>query len=209
MSSLFLKQENVNISSDILKNGGIGIFPTDTVYGIGCDFQNITSLKKIFEIKERNFNKPINILVSNKEMINKLVKDINPIEKILIDNFWPGPFTIIFNKTSLVPDILTSGLNTVGIRMPKNKICLDLIDEFGSPLATSSANISNENPTSVIDENLIKNFENKVDFILDSGKIDGGIPSTIVRVENDNKINILREGPISFNDIMEVINNAR
>ena len=209
MSSLFLKQENVNIASDILKNGGIGIFPTDTVYGIGCDFQNITSLKKIFEIKERNFNKPINILVSNKEMINKLVKDINPIEKILIDNFWPGPFTIIFNKTSLVPDILTSGLNTVGIRMPKNKICLDLIDEFGSPLATSSANISNENPTSVIDENLIKNFENKVDFILDSGKIDGGIPSTIVRVENDNKINILREGPISFNDIMEVINNAR
>lgn len=209
MSSLFLKQENVNIASDILKNGGIGIFPTDTVYGIGCDFQNITSLKKIFEIKERNFNKPINILVSNKEMINKLVKDINPIEKILIDNFWPGPFTIIFNKTSLVPDILTSGLNTVGIRMPKNNICLDLIDEFGSPLATSSANISNENPTSVIDENLIKNFENKVDFILDSGKIDGGIPSTIVRVENDNKINILREGPISFNDIMEVINNAR
>ncbi len=209
MSSLFLKQENVNIASDILKNGGIGIFTTDTVYGIGCDFQNITSLKKIFEIKERNFNKPINILVSNKEMINKLVKDINPIEKILIDNFWPGPFTIIFNKTSLVPDILTSGLNTVGIRMPKNKICLDLIDEFGSPLATSSANISNENPTSVIDENLIKNFENKVDFILDSGKIDGGIPSTIVRVENDNKINILREGPISFNDIMEVINNAR
>ena len=118
------------------------------------------------------------------------------------------PLTIIFNKTSLVPDILTSGLNTIGIRMPKNKVCLDLINEFGSPLATSSANISNENPTSIIDKNLIKNFENKVDFILDSGKIDGGVPSTIVKVEN-NKINILREGPISFNDILEVINNAR
>ena len=141
-------------------------------------------------------------------MIYNFIKDINPIEKILIDNFWPGPFTIIFNKTNLVPDILTSGLGTVGIRMPNNKVCLDLINKLGSPIATSSANISNERPTSVIDENLIKNFENKVDFILDSGKIDGGIPSTIVKVE-ENKINILREGPISFNDVMEVIKNAK
>ena len=92
--------------------------------------------------------------------------------------------------------------------MPNNKVCLDLINKLGSPIATSSANISNERPTSVIDENLIKNFENKVDFILDSGKIDGGIPSTIVKVE-ENKINILREGPISFNDVMEVIKNAK
>lgn len=208
MSSLYLNENNINTASSILKNGGIGIFPTDTVYGIGCDFLNINSLTKLFTVKRRNLNKPINILVSNQEMIYKFIKDIGPIERILIDNFWPGPLTIIFNKTNLVPDILTSGLNTIGIRMPKNKVCLDLINEFGNPLATSSANISNESPSSIIDENLIKNFENKVDFILDSGKIDGGIPSTIVKVEN-NKINILREGPISFNDIMEVINNAR
>lgn len=208
MSSLFLKEDNITTASSILKNGGIGIFPTDTVYGIGCDFLNVNSLIKLFEIKKRDFNKPINILVSNKEMIYNFIKDINPIEKILIDNFWPGPFTIIFNKTNLVPDILTSGLSTVGIRMPNNKVCLDLINKLGSPIATSSANISNERPTSVIDENLIKNFENNVDFILDSGKIDGGIPSTIVKVE-ENKINILREGPISFNDVMEVIKNAK
>lgn len=208
MSSLSLNENNINTAASILKNGGIGIFPTDTVYGIGCDFLNINSLTKLFTVKRRNLNKPINILVSNQEMIYKFIKDIGPIERILIDNFWPGPLTIIFNKTSLVPDILTSGLNTIGIRMPKNKVCLDLINEFGSPLATSSANISNENPTSIIDKNLIKNFENKVDFILDSGKIDGGVPSTIVKVEN-NKINILREGTISFNDILEVINNAR
>lgn len=208
MSSLYLNENNINTASSILKNGGIGIFPTDTVYGIGCDFLNINSLTKLFTVKRRNLNKPINILVSNQEMIYKFIKDISPIERILIDNFWPGPLTIIFNKTNLVPDILTSGLNTIGIRMPKNKVCLDLINEFGSPLATSSANISNESPSSIIDENLIKNFENKVDFILDSGKIDGGVPSTIVKVEN-NKINILREGPISFNDIMEVINNVR
>ena len=208
MSSLFLKEDNITTASSILKNGGIGIFPTDTVYGIGCDFLNVNSLIKLFEIKKRDFNKPINILVSNKEMIYNFIKDINPIEKILIDNFWPGPFTIIFNKTNLVPDILTSGLGTVGIRMPNNKVCLDLINKLGSPIATSSANISNEPATNFVDGNLIKKFNNNVDFILDSGKIDGNVPSTIVRVVG-NKVNILREGPISLNDIMEVIKNVR
>lgn len=208
MHTLFLKNNNINQAIEILKSGGIGIFPTDTVYGIGCDFSNTVSLNNLYKAKVRDYSKPINILVSRKDMIYKYVKNVSSIEKTLINKFWPGPLTIIFNKTDLVPDLLTSGLNTVGIRMPNNKVCLDLIDIFGKPLATSSANISNEEPTNYINENLIKKFKNKVDFILDSGKIDSGISSTIIKVEN-NKINILREGPISFNDIMEVINNVR
>ena len=208
MHTLFLKNNNINQAIEILKSGGIGIFPTDTVYGIGCDFSNTVSLNNLYKAKVRDYSKPINILVSRKDMIYKYVKNVSSIEETLINKFWPGPLTIIFNKTDLVPDLLTSGLNTVGIRMPNNKVCLDLIDIFGKPLATSSANISNEEPTNYINENLIKKFKNKVDFILDSGKIDSGISSTIIKVEN-NKINILREGPISFNDIMEVINNVR
>ena len=208
MHTLFLKNNNINQAIEILKSGGIGIFPTDTVYGIGCDFSNTVSLNNLYKAKVRDYSKPINILVSRKDMIYKYVKNVSSIEKTLINKFWPGPLTIIFNKTDLVPDLLTAGLNTVGIRMPNNKVCLDLIDTLGKPLATSSANISNEEPTNYINENLIKKFKNKVDFILDSGKIDSGISSTIIKVEN-NKINILREGPISFNDIMEVINNVR
>lgn len=208
MHTLFLKNNNINQAIEILKSGGIGIFPTDTVYGIGCDFSNTVSLNNLYKAKVRDYSKPINILVSRKDMIYKYVKNVSSIEETLINKFWPGPLTIIFNKTDLVPDLLTSGLNTVGIRMPNNKVCLDLIDTLGKPLATSSANISNEEPTNYINENLIKKFKNKVDFILDFGKIDSGISSTIIKVEN-NKINILREGPISFNDIMEVINNVR
>ena len=208
MHTLFLKNNNINQAIEILKSGGIGIFPTDTVYGIGCDFSNTVSLNNLYKAKVRDYSKPINILVSRKDMIYKYVKNVSSIEETLINKFWPGPLTIIFNKTDLVPDLLTAGLNTVGIRMPNNKVCLDLIDTLGKPLATSSANISNEEPTNYINENLIKKFKNKVDFILDSGKIDSGISSTIIKVES-NKINILREGPISFNDIMEVINNVR
>lgn len=208
MHTLFLKNNNINQAIEILKSDGIGIFPTDTVYGIGCDFSNTVSLNNLYKAKVRDYSKPINILVSRKDMIYKYVKNVSSIEETLINKFWPGPLTIIFNKTDLVPDLLTAGLNTVGIRMPNNKVCLDLIDTLGKPLATSSANISNEEPTNYINENLIKKFKNKVDFILDSGKIDSGIPSTIIKVES-NKINILREGPISFNDIMEVMNNVR
>lgn len=201
-------ENDINTCANDLKNDNIGIFPTDTVYGIGCNCLNINSIMNIYKIKKRNLNKPINILISNLNMLKNLVKEINPIEQKLIDNFWPGDLTIIFNKSKIVPDILTSGLNTVGIRMPNNKICLDLIDKSGIPLATSSANISNEPPTTCINENLKNNFYNNVSFIIDGGKIKNGLPSTIVRVEN-NKIKIIREGTITFNKIMEVIENAR
>ena len=137
-------------------------------------------------------------------MVKTLVKSISPLEQKLIDSFWPGDLTIVFNKSKIVPDILTSNLDTVGIRMPNSKICLDLIDKLGSPIATSSANISDEAPTISIDNNLINNFDKKICFIIDNGIIQNGTPSTIVRVE-DNSIKILREGSISLDKINNII----
>ena len=132
-------------------------------------------------------------------MVHKFAKNINPIEKKLMESFWPGSLTIIFDKTDLVPDLVTSNLSTVGIRMPNNKICLELIEKYGSPLATTSANLSDETPALSITDSLKQDFNNAVDFIIDSGKI-GGVPSTIVRVDN-NKIKILRNGSITKSDI--------
>lgn len=134
-------------------------------------------------------------------MVNKCVKSINHIEQKLIDFFWPGALTIIFDKSNIIPDILTSGLATIGIRMPNNKICLELINNFGRPLATSSANISDKNPACSINDNIKNDFNNIIDFIIDSGETDG-IPSTIVRVEN-NEIIILRNGSITKSDIQK------
>ena len=134
-------------------------------------------------------------------MINNFVKNINPIEKKLIKTFWPGSLTIVFDKTNLVPDILTSNLSTVGIRMPNNKICLELIKQFGSPLATTSANLSDEPPALSITDSIKQDLNTTTDFIIDSGKIDG-VPSTIVRVDN-NEIIILRTGSITKSDIQK------
>lgn len=190
---------NFDFCINELKKGNIGIFPTDTVFGIGCDSLNIPALKKLFNIKNRDLNKPINILVSSIDMINKFVKNINNIEQTLINNFWPGALTIIFDKSDLVPNILTSNLSTIGIRMPNNKICLDIIDAYGTPIAMSSANISNNLPDNNLDS-ILTDFNNKVSFIINDNILNNEVPSTIVRVEN-NSIKILREGSITINDI--------
>lgn len=137
-------------------------------------------------------------------MVKNLIKNINPLEQKLMDIFWPGDLTIIFNKSKMVPDLLTSNLDTVGIRMPNSKICLNLIDKLENPIATSSANIADEAPAIAIDDKLVADFTNKVSFIIDGGPIPLGIPSTIVRVEN-NEIKILREGSISLEKINKLI----
>ena len=193
---------------DQFKNGNIGIFPTDTVYGIGCNCFDSNAINNLYKVKQRNYNKPINVLVSSIEMVNKLVESINPIEQKLMDAFWPGSLTIVFNKSKIVPDILTSNLNTIGIRMPNNKICLDLINKLGNPIATSSANIADEEPFKSINDKLITDFNNKVSFVIDGGYIQNGIPSTIVKVEG-NEIKILRQGDITLKEIMEVLKNVK
>lgn len=134
-------------------------------------------------------------------MLHKCIKNLNHIEQKLIDYFWPGALTIIFDKNNIVPDILTSGLNTIGIRIPDNKICLELIDKLGRPLATSSANISDKDPAFSINDTIIEDFKNQIDFIIDSGETNK-LPSTIVRVEN-NEIIILRNGSITKSNIQK------
>ena len=202
-----LDKKSMDLVVNELKNGGVGIFPTDTVYGIGCDFLNLQALKELYSIKKRPLNKPINILVSNIGMVKKFVKEISDIELKLMEHFWPRDLTIIFNKPDIVPDLLTSGLDTVGIRMPNNKICLDIINSLGNPIAMSSANISNELPNSNI-ESLLHNFNNKVSFIIDSSDLKSGIPSTIIKVENNN-IKLIREGKISLDNINKCVWNMK
>jgi len=206
MQSIILdnSDESIQYAVNCLKNGNIGIFPTDTVYGIGCDSLNINAISSLYIAKKRNLSNPINILVSNLKMIENFVISINEIQKILINKFWPGPLSIIFKKSELVPDILTANLKTVGIRMPNNKLCLNLINKFGFPIATSSANISGKQPYIMINKDLIDDFKNHANFIIDDGKIEFGIPSTIVSIE-ENYVKILRNGSISKEDISKAL----
>ncbi len=127
-----------------INEGGIVVFPTETVYGIGCDCFNKEQVKRIYEIKKRPRNKAISVLVSDISMIYDVAKNISKEEKAIINEFFPGPLTIILEKNDKIPDQVTSGKDTIGVRMPENEIALKLIKEVGKPLATPSANISGE-----------------------------------------------------------------
>ena len=188
-----------------LQNGAIGIFPTDTVYGIGCDAFNEEAIHRLFEYKQRDYSKPINVLISNFDMLNYFVEDISEKEKILINKFWPGALTIIFKKNDNVSNLLTAGLNTIGIRMPNNQIILDLINYSNIPLATTSANLSGKDAGISIND-FYDLFNNKVDFIIDNGITSIKKASTVVQIIND-KPHILREGSISKEQIEDALNN--
>ncbi len=188
--------------ANIIKQGGIAIFPTETVYGIGTNGLNEESVKKLYEVKQRPLNKPISLLVNGIEMINKIAKDITNLEYELIKKFFPGPLTIILKKKDIVPNILTSNSDTVGVRMPANKIALKLIEYSGVPIATPSANISGK-PSGTNINDIMKDFKGKVDYFIDDGPSKMPISSTVVQVVNGIP-NILREGIIKEEQIKEV-----
>lgn len=190
--------------AEIIKQGGIVIFPTETVYGIGTNGLDSKAIEKLYKIKERSYHKPISLLVSDINMVNSLAKDITDLEYKLMESFFPGPLTIILKKRDIVPDILTAGQNTIGVRIPSGKIARKLIEYVGKPIATSSANISGK-PSKTNMKNMMKEFKEQVDYFIDSGESEIGIASTVIQVI-DGIPNILREGSISIEEIKEVSN---
>lgn len=197
------KYINLKEPAQIIQEGGIVIFPTETVYGIGVNGLNETAIKKLYEVKQRPTNKPISLLVNSIEMIEKVAKDITEIEYDLIKRFLPGPLTIVLKKKDIVPDIVTAGFDTIGIRMPENEIALKLIEYAGVPIATPSANISGR-PSGTNLKEIMKDFNDKVDYFIDGGISKIGVASTIVQVVNDNPY-ILRKGKILEEQIKEQV----
>lgn len=193
-------ESELNKIKKILDNDGVIIFPTDTVYGIACNCFSEKAIKKIFDIKKRPENKPINVLSNNLDKIKLVSKNINEKEKFLIDKYMPGALTIILDKNEKVSDILTAGLDTIGVRIPKNNISLRILENVSYPLATTSANISGDSAGIKITD-FLKEFDGVVDAIIDGGETDLKVASTIVRVESDNKLKIIREGTLKIKEM--------
>ena len=187
----------LNEINDVLDKDGLIIFPTDTVYGIACNAFSEIAIKKLFLAKNRSFDKPIGVLTDSNEKINMIVKNINEKEKELIDKYFPGNLTIIFDKKEIVSNLLTANKSTIGVRIPDNEIALQILRNYKYPLATTSVNLAGKKEGTEVSD-FIYEFKNKVDIIIDAGKTNE-IPSTIVRVEND-KINILRDGSLKINN---------
>lgn len=200
MAIIFNMKDKININeiekaSNLIKEGKLVLFPTETVYGIGADGLNEQAVKNIFIAKGRAQDNPLILHVSSFEMIKRIVKNINTVEKNLIFKFFPGPLTIILERTKIVPDVVTGGLDTVGVRMPSNIIAKTLIEKANTPIAAPSANISGK-PSGTNIKDIFDELNNKVDCIIDGGNTDIGLESTVVRVI-DNKVKILRPGKIT------------
>ena len=193
-------------AGNIIKNGGLVLFPTETVYGIGANGFDEEAVKKIFLAKGRKQDNPLILHISDIEMLGKIAKDISDMEFTLMNAFWPGPFTIILNKTDSVPNIVSGGLSTVGVRMPNNEIARNLIKYSGVPIAAPSANISGR-PSGTKISDIFDELSDKVNYIIDGGRCNIGIESTVVRVINGIP-HILRPGNITAEQIKEVAGNV-
>ncbi len=192
-----IKEEELQEVIKILKQDGVVIFPTDTVYGIACNSLSEKGIAKIFEIKNRPKEKPINVLTDSVEKIEQIANLLEK-EKTLMEKYMPGALTMIVEKKESLPSILTSSLPTVGVRIPNNEIALAILKNFPYPLATTSANTSGEE-AGVEVEDFTKTFDGKVDAIIDGGPTKIQIASTIIKVE-ENNIKVLREGSIKITE---------
>ena len=184
--------EIINEAAKLIKAGEIIAFPTETVYGLGADGFNAEACQKIYEVKGRPNDKPLSLMVANREMIENIA-EVTKFADILIKKFLPGPLTLILNKRD--------GSSTVGIRMPNNEITLALIKAANCPIAAPSANISGQTPPTTAHE-VFKYFNGKIPLILDGGICTFGMSSTIVNLTSDYP-KIIRSGAISESDIVQ------
>ena len=189
-----------------IKKGGIVLFPTRCLYGLGVDPFNPEAVDRVFKIKQRPYNKPISLLVKDTNELYSLVKHVPFTAKCIMDNFWPGQITIVFEAKSVISAKITAGTGKIGIRIPEHPVAFSLLKEVNGPITGTSANVSEKNGCSAI-SNLDVHIADKIDVILDAGHLKGGDGSTIIDVTTPFPT-ILREGCVSAKNIITVLKKS-
>jgi len=189
----------VDDAAALLRKGEVVAFPTETVYGLGANALDPVAVARIFELKERPRFDPLIVHIADRAWVERLASPIPDKARLLMDRFWPGPLTIILKKREIVPDIVTAGLPTVGMRMPKHPIALRLVDCLGAPIAAPSANpFGYMSPTTAGD--VASLFDSRLPLILDGGPCSYGIESTIVSLV-DGQVRLHRHGSIAVEEL--------
>lgn len=202
INSKEFNKNDLNEAADILKKGGLVAFPTETVYGLGADALKADASKKIYAAKGRPSDNPLIIHIADFNALETLTKDCPEEGRKLAKAFWPGPLTLIFNKSEIVPYSTTGGLDTVAIRMPSHPIAYELIRRSEVFIAAPSANVSGR-PSPTKAEHVMEDMNGIIDMIIDGGMVDIGLESTIVDVTGDIPT-ILRPGYITADMIKQV-----
>jgi L-threonylcarbamoyladenylate synthase len=187
----------------IVQNGGVIMFPTQHLYGLGAAALNIKAVDRVFEIKQRPPNKPLLVLIHEQKDLTKLVEKIPSTAIRIMEYFWPGALTIVFEAKKVLPKNLTAGTGRIGVRMPQHPVALALAKVLKSPITATSANITGNSGCSRVSD-VDPLIADKLDLILDAGPLKGGIGSTVVDVTHDFP-KILREGAIPAKDIFAVL----
>lgn len=195
--------DKIKEAAEIIKNGGTVAFPTETVYGLGANALDTKAIEKIFLAKGRPQDNPLIVHISSTDQLDGLVESIPEQANILMEKFWPGPLTLIFNRTNKIPDRITGGLSTVAIRMPNHKIALELIKHSKLPIAAPSANTSGK-PSPTNSSHVIHDLSGKIDMIIDGGSTGVGLESTVLDVSGDIPM-ILRPGGVTAEDLLTVL----
>lgn len=180
----------------VLRAGGVVMHPTETCYGLAVDVRNKRALEKLYKIKGRDGKKPVSILVSSLEMARKY-GEFSKKTLQLAEKYWPGPLSILVPRTKDLPEFVNFGEKFVSIRWSGMKFCSELVRKFGSPVTTTSANLSGQEPLYEADLSRFGKLAVEIDLVVDGGKVFENKPSTIVKVDGD-KMKIIRQGEISL-----------
>lgn len=203
MDTKILTEKDIKTAAQIIKKGGLVAFPTETVYGLGADALNPEAVGKVYEAKGRPSDNPMIVHIARASDIGQLTPRLSPDIVTLIENFWPGPLTLVVKRKKGVPDRTTGGLDTVGVRMPDSKLALDFINWSDCPIAAPSANLSGK-PSPTRARDVIEDLNGKVDAILKGPDCRVGIESTVLDVSGETPT-VLRPGIITPENIEAAI----
>jgi L-threonylcarbamoyladenylate synthase len=194
---------SIRLAGSIIQAGGLVAFPTETVYGLGCDAMNADAAARVFEAKQRPYFDPLIVHIASLTQLDVVIDSLPALGRRLIDAFWPGPLTLVLPKRPAIPDLITAGLSTVAVRMPNHLVAQALIEEAGTPIAAPSANLFGYvSPTTA--QHVAHGLGRNVDLILDGGPCPVGVESTIVSLAGPRP-ELLRPGSITIEQLSAVI----
>ena len=193
----------IHLAAEIIQRGGLVAFPTETVYGLGADALNSEAVLALFKAKKRPLDNPPIVHVADPAEVCRLVTDVPKKAKFLMEKFWPGPLTLIFRRSEIVPEVTVAGLGTIAVRMPKHKIALELIRQSRCPIAAPSANLASK-PSPTTAQHVFEDLNGRIDAIIDGGATDIGVESTVVDLSVDPPM-LLRPGGTPFEALKKVL----
>jgi len=197
------EMDKIRKAADFIKRGGLVAFPTETVYGLGADALNAAAVRSLFEAKRRPLDNPPIVHVCDAKDVYRLTKAIPAKAELLMRNFWPGPLTLIFERSSIVPSVTVAGLDTIAVRMPRHDVALALIRESGCPIAAPSANLAGK-PSPTLAKHVLEDLDGRIDAVLDAGPTHIGVESTVLDLTVDPP-QVLRPGGTSFEALLKLL----